>query len=126
MPWLIFKWLDLKAKNAKALKQKAYHSYLAATYYLNQLGFAREEIPPAQHAREKIDPHFGTNLFSFMQVYLKTKYSDDLLTASEQKIVEEFYQPFYKNVKQQIPFKERFSKFLNFYRTINFYSKPKI
>ena len=126
LPLLIFKWLDLKAKNAKMINQKAYQSYLASTYYLNQLGFAREEISPAQYAREKIDPRFGTNLFSFMQVYLKTKYSDAPLTASEQKTVEEFYQPFYKKVKQQIPFKERFSKFLNFYRTINFYSKPKI
>ena len=126
MPWLIFKWFDFKAKNAKAIKQKAYHSYLASTYYLNQLGFSGDGMPIAQYAREKIDPRFGTDFFSFMQVFLKTKYSDDLLTVSEQKTVQEFYRPFYKNVKQQIPFKGRFSKFLNFYRTINFYSKPKI
>ncbi len=126
MPWLIFKWLEFKAKRSKTDKQKAYYSYVAATYYLNQLGYSRDETPPAQYAREKIDQRFSTSFFSFMQVYLKTKYSNEPLTASEQNIVEGFYKPFYKKVKGQIVFNERLSKFLNFYSTINFYSKPKI
>ncbi len=126
MPWFIFKWLDHKAKNTRALKTKAYYSYLAASYYLNQLGFSRGEMPAAQYARQVIDPRFGTEFFSFMQVYLKTKYSNDPLSVPEQKAIEEFYLPFYKKVKQRVSFKESFSKFLNFYRTINFYSKPKI
>ncbi|MEO8112047.1 MAG: transglutaminase domain-containing protein [Ginsengibacter sp.] len=126
VPWLIFKWLDLKAKRAKAFKQNAYYSYMASTYYLNQMGYARDEMPPAQYAKETIDPQFGTNFLTFMNVYLKTKYSNEPLTTSEQNIVESFYKPFKKKVKEQIAFKERFSKFLNFYRTINFYSKPKI
>ncbi|MEO8568197.1 MAG: transglutaminase-like domain-containing protein [Ginsengibacter sp.] len=126
IPYLIFKWLDLKAKNTKATRRKAYYSYIAATYYLNQLGFSREEISVAQYAREKIDLQFGTSLFAFMQVYLKTKYSNEPLNASEETIVANFYKPFYKKVKEQIHFRERFFKFLNFYRTINFYSKPKI
>ncbi len=126
MPYFIFKWLDFKAKKNTEAGQKAYRSYLAAMYYLNQLGFPRQEMPPAQYAKEKIDPRFGTHLFSFMQVYLKTKYADESLTASEQNIVGNFYRPFYQTVKRSIPFKERFSKFLNFYRTIHFYSKPKI
>lgn len=126
IPYLIFKWLDLKAKNTKATRRKAYYSYIAATYYLNQLGFSREEISVAQYAREKIDLQFGTSLFAFMQVYLKTKYSNEPLNASEEIVVANFYKPFNKKVKEQIRFKERFFKFLNFYRTINFYSKPKI
>ncbi len=126
VPWLIFKWLDFKAKTSKVFKQKAYYSYMASTYFLNQMGFARDEMPPAKYAREKIDPRFGTNFFTFMNVYLKTKYSNEPLATSEQNVVQSFYKPFYKQVREQIAFKERFSKFLNFYRTINFYSKPKI
>ncbi len=126
LPWLIFKWLDFKAKTTKLQTAKAYYSYFAASYYLNQMGYTRNEMPPAQYAKDKIDPRFGTSLSSFMQVYLKTKYSNESLNGQEQNIVETFYNPFYKKVKAQIPFKERFSKFLNFYRTINFYSKPKI
>jgi len=58
-------------------------------------------------------------------VYLKSKYSNEILSSSEQTEVQNFYHPFYKTVKNKIPFKERFSKFLNFYSTINFFSKPK-
>ena len=126
LPWLIFKWLALKAKTTKPPVRKAYYSYIAATYYLNQMGYTRDQLPVAQYAKEKIDPRFGTSFFSFMNVYLKTKYAEQPLSASEQTIIENFYEPFYKKVKAKISFKERLAKFLNFYRTINFYSKPKI
>ena len=126
MPWLIFKWYESKAKNKKDVHSKAYYSYMAATYYLNQLGFTKGTAPMLQYARDTIDPRFGTSLSPFMHAYLKTKYSDEQLTVPEQETVNNFYRPFYQKIKQQVPFKTRFSKFLNFYRTINFYSKPKI
>ena len=126
LPWLIFQWLHFKAKNTKSVTQKAYWSYISATYYLNQLGRSRNEMSPAAFARDKIDTEFKTNFASFMNVYLKTKYSKQNLTNGEQANIENFYKPFYKTVKNTIHFKERFSKFLNFYRTINFFSKPKI
>ena len=126
IPWLIFKWLDFKASHSKVITRKAYWSYMAATYYLNQLGFSREQLSTAQFAKEKIDPEFKTNFTPFMQVYLKSKYSKEILSATEERIVQYFYHPFYQSVKEKISPKERFSKFLNFYRTINFFSKPKI
>jgi hypothetical protein len=125
-PWLIFNLFNYKAKHTKAIPQKAYWSYNAATYYCNQLGYSRDEMSPTQFAKDKIDAQFKTNFTSFMQVYLKSKYSKEVLTSSEENIVQNFYLPFYKTVKDKIPFKERLSKFLNFYRTINFFSKPKI
>jgi len=125
-PWLIFKLFNYKAKHTKTIPQKAYWSYNAATYYCNQLGYSRDEMSPTQFAKDKIDAQFKTNFTSFMQVYLKSKYSKEVLTSSEENIVQNFYLPFYKTVKDKIPFKERLSKFLNFYRTINFFSKPKI
>jgi protein-glutamine gamma-glutamyltransferase len=125
-PWLIFMWFNYKAKHTKPIPQKAYWSYYAALYYCNQLGYSKNEMLPAQFAKEKIDARFKTNFNSFMQVYLKSKYSKESLTSSEENVLKNFYLPFYKTVKDTIPFKERFSKFLNFYRTINFFSKPKI
>jgi len=126
LPWLIFKWFNYKAKHTKAITQKAYWSYKAASYYCNQLGYSRNEMSPAQFAEEKIDAQFKTNFAAFMQVYLKNKYSKQALTSYEENIVKTFYTPFYKTIKDKIPFIERFSKFLNYYRTINFFSKPKI
>lgn len=126
LPWLIFKCFNYKAKHTKAIPQKAYWSYNAAAYYCNQLGYSRDEMSPTQFAKEKIDAHFKTNFTSFMLVYLKSKYSKEPLTHSEENVVQNFYPPFYKTVKNKIPVKERFLKFLNYYRTINFFSKPKI
>ncbi|HEY5407546.1 MAG TPA: transglutaminase-like domain-containing protein [Ginsengibacter sp.] len=126
MPAIIFRWIHFFANRAKQISQKAYWSYIASTYYLNQLGYSREDMSPSTFAKDIVDPKFKTNFSQFMQVYLKGKYAKDALSDNEQTIVKTFYKPFYRTVKNQVPFKDRFSKFLNFYRTINFFSKPKI
>jgi hypothetical protein len=126
LPWIIFRFLHAKAKNTKPIGQKAYWSYISATYYLNQLGRTRGEISPAIFASDKIDPEFNTNFALFMNVYLKNKYSKETLTNTQQQIIQNFYIPFYKKVKSKVSFKEHTAKFLNFYRTINFFTKPKI
>jgi hypothetical protein len=90
------------------------------------LGYSREEMTAAAFAKEKIDPEFKTDFSSFMHVYLKSKYSKEKLNSSEEILIQNFYYPFYKTVKNKIPLKDRLSKFLNFYRTISYFSKPKI
>ncbi len=126
LPWLIYRWFRFKALQKSVPKQKSYWSYTSTMYLLNQLGLVRNDHSPLQFAKQEIDPRFNTNFSSFIQVYLKTKYSTQPLTTSEENIVSNFYLPFDKAVKNQIPFKQRFNKFLNFYRTINYFTKPKI
>ena len=125
-PWIIHRWFRFKALQNKDPKQKAYWSYTSAMYLLNQLGYVRNDLSPLQFAKQDIDPRFKTNFSSFVQAYLKTKYSTQPLTSSEENIVSNFYSPFDKSVKNEIPFKQRFNKFLNFYRTINYFTKPKL
>ena len=125
-PWLIYRWYRFKALQHSNSKRKAYWSYTSAMYLLNQLGFSRDNLSPLQFAKEDIDKRFKTNLSSFIQVYLKSKYSSEPLTSSEDNIVTGFYPSFDRLVKSQIPFKQRFNKFLNFYRTINYFTKPKL
>ena len=126
LPWLIYRWFRFKALQKSAPKQKAYWSYTSAMYLLNQIGLVRNDYSPLQFAKQEIDPRFNTNFSSFIQAYLKTKYSTQPLTTSEENIVSNFYLPFDKAVKNKIPFKQRFNKFLKFYRTINYFTKPKI
>lgn len=126
LPWLIYRWFRYKALQNSDPKQKGYWSYTSAMYLLNQLGFVRNALSPLQFAKQDIDPRFSTNFSDFIQAYLKTKYSTQALTASEENILKSFYSPFDRSVKDQIPFKQRFSKFLNIYRTINYFTKPKI
>lgn len=125
LPWIIFQWLHYKAKYTKPAIQKAYWTYMAAAYYLNQLGRTRNDLTPTTFSKE-IDREFKTNFSSFMATYLKSKYAKDSINKTEQTTVETFYRPFYLIIKNKFSFKERVVGFLNYYRTINFFSKPKI
>ena len=125
MPVLIFQYYKWNASRASTPKSKAYWSFTAATYYLNQLGYNREKLTLLQFAEQKVDPAFGTEMSAFVQVYNKTKYSSMPLLAWEEKTIRLFFPVFKKLVISKIPFKTRFSRFLNFYRTISFYTKPK-
>ncbi len=126
LPWLIYRYYRYKALQHSNEKQKAYWTYTSAMYLLNQLGFSRDKLSPLQFAKMNVDPIFKTNLSGFIQAYHKSKYSPDVLTASEKDIVANFYTQFDASVTSQIPFKNRFSKFLNIYRTINYFTKQKV
>jgi transglutaminase-like putative cysteine protease len=126
LPWIIYRWFRFKAMQNNNSKQKAYWSYTSSMFLLNQLGFSRENLSPLQFANQHIDPKFKTNFASFIQVFLKGKYSAQPLTTSEENIIKTFYPQFDKTIKKQIPFKHRLNKFLNFYRTINYFTRPEV
>jgi len=123
-PWFIWQYFNTTARNAKHTKEKAFNSYRASMYYLNQLGYSRTDYGPNEYAT-KIDHLFNTNFNRFTNVYQKLKYSSLALTENEQQGVQTFYRPFIKDVRKQVPFKTRFSKFLNIYNTISYFKQSK-
>lgn len=122
-PWIIWMWFNSKAKGSK--EGMAYYRYRAALYYLNQTGHFRNDLGPQQYAQQ-IDQRYGTAFNTFSNVYQKIKYSGAPLTAAEQRTVTDFYPAFIKQVKRQLPFKTRLSRFLNIYNTIHHFTQPKI
>jgi hypothetical protein len=98
---------------------------MASMYYLNQLGMIRENQSPQQFA-EAADTRFGSNFNAFTNVYQKIKYSTTPLTAREETLVQNFYEPFKQQVKSTIPAKQRISSFLNIYNTLHYFTKSKI
>jgi protein-glutamine gamma-glutamyltransferase len=124
-PWIIWQYLNAKAKSNKNPRANAYNIYNASMYYLNQLGFIRNNQSPQQYA-EAIDRNFGSNFNRFTNVYQKIKYSSAPLTANEEALVQGFYEPFKFKVKDNIPFKTRFSRFLNIYNTLHYFTKQKL
>ncbi len=122
-PWLIWQFFNLKARGGGPAK--AYDRYRAALYYLNQLGYSKKEMGPQQYANF-IDQQFGTGFVRFSNAYQRIKYSSTKLTEQEQNVINEFYRPFIKQVRSKLSFKTRFSRFLNIYNTINYFSQPKI
>ena len=125
LPWLVWQYLNSKAKSNTNPRVKAYNIYTASMYYLNQLGIARQNESPQQFA-QSADKRFGSNFHSFTNIYQKIKYSTTPLTTNEETLVQHFYTPFKQQVRNNIPFKKRFSSFLNIYQTLNFFTKTKI
>jgi len=125
LPWLIWQYLNSKAKSNAEPRKKAYNVYTASMYYLNQLGITRENQSPQQFA-EAADKRFGSDFNSFTNVYQKIKYSTVPLTAKEQQLTENFYSPFKQQVRNNIPVKKRISGFLNIYNTLHYFTKSKI
>jgi len=123
-PWIIWQYYNAKAKNAKDVKAKAFNSYRASMYYLNQLGYNRTNTGPYEYATT-MDKKFNTNFASFSNVYQKLKYSSLQLTTKEEENVQSFYKPFIRNVRKQIPFKTRFAKFMNIYNTLAYFTQSK-
>ncbi|MBN9295683.1 MAG: hypothetical protein J0I41_01675 [Filimonas sp.] len=121
-PYMIWLFFNAKAKGNEA--KGAYLKHRAVMYYLNQLGYFRNNTGPYQYASQ-VDTQFGTQLSTFSNVYQKIKYSSMALTASEAETVNGFYSPFITQVRNRVPFKTRFSKFLNIYNTIHYFTQPK-
>jgi hypothetical protein len=124
-PWLIWQYYNTRAKGSSNARAKAYNTYMASIYYLNQLGITRENQSPQQFA-EATDKRFGTNFNSFTNIYQKIKYSKQQLNEKDVTAVGNFYPAFKQKVRASIPFKTRFSRFLNIYNTLHFFTKPKI
>ena len=125
MPALIFAWFRYKSKKDGNIRSKAYWSYTAAMFLVNQLGFERGEKSPLKFAGEDIDQHFNTNFEKFTKAYLKVKYSSLPLLPGEEQSINTFFPAFERSVKEQFPKKSRYGKFLNFYRTISYFTKNK-
>jgi hypothetical protein len=125
LPWILFRIFRFKALNSQNLKNRTYWSYSTAIYLLNQLGYTRSSDSVLQFAIKNIDPYFNTDLASFIQVYLKTKYSSLNISSTEEDLVKNFYLPFEKQVLLKTSSKEYIGKFLNFSRTINYFAKTK-
>jgi hypothetical protein len=102
-PWIIWQYYNAKARNAKDNKSKAFNSYRASMYYLNQLGYSRTNTGPYEYA-SAIDKQFSTSFASFSNVYQKLKYSSLPLTTREEENVLAFYKPFIQSVKKKCAF----------------------
>jgi hypothetical protein len=126
LPWCIFQYLHYRAKNTAPPAKKAYWQFMASTYYLNQMGFARGQRSATQFAQQVVDPKFGTALTPFMHTFLKLKYSTQPLDSRDERIIAEHYPAFWQTVRKQLNWKYRFSHFLNFYSSFHFFSSPKI
>lgn len=124
LPTLVYRYFVWRHKKAAKDGPKAYYAYRASSYYLHQIGISRKHETPMQYASGKIDPQFGTQYTTFMNVYLKKKYADTELNEREKGIIHGFLTPFIRKIKEKVKWKDRFSGFINPMRTISFFVQP--
>jgi hypothetical protein len=61
-----------------------------------------------------------------MNTFLKTKYSRQPLDQYDVKVISKHYPAFYEQVKNSLPGKYRISHWINFYKPVMFFEKPKV
>ena len=122
IPLIVYKWYKFKMR--KGGKSRAYYTYRAATFLLNQLGIERQQKTPWQFAKQIVDTDYGTNFAAFMNVYLKTKYAGKELSQAEETFVASFFDPFEQKIKSHFKPLKRIARFLNLNTFIQYYYLP--
>lgn len=124
LPNMVMWYYKARHNASKTAGAKAYWAYRCASFYLHQCGIFKAELTPMQFAQQVVDPKLGTTFTTFMNIYLKQKYSKHALTDNEAMQVNKFLRSFLGQSKKNIAFKTRFAGFLNPLRTISFFVMP--
>jgi transglutaminase-like putative cysteine protease len=125
IPYIIFSTYARRAKRISDPKKDAYYPYRAATFFMYQMGYFRNELTPLQYAGQVIDKNFGTSFEAFTATYLKVKYANQDLTSEDSQRILTFYAPFEQAIMSEISFKKRLLHFMNIYNTLEFFTKPR-
>ncbi len=121
IPVLVYKWYKFKLNAAKTAKEKSYYAYKSATFLLNQLQIDRYDTTPLYFAKNMVDTRFNTSFGTFMIVYLKSKYANQDLNASDETVINNFFKPFEQKIKSHFKFTTRISRFLNLNQFIRYF-----
>ncbi|MEZ5047237.1 MAG: transglutaminase-like domain-containing protein [Chitinophagaceae bacterium] len=120
LPVLTMHYFRWQVKKTSSLKRKAFYAHRASDYFLHQLGYKKENKTDLSFA-QNIDQHFNTNYANFMEKYLKSKYSTASLKEHEQEVIQRFFFPFERKIKQRIALKTRILHFLNLKEYLSYF-----
>jgi hypothetical protein len=124
LPTLVYQWYKFKRKSSTSTASKAYYSYRASSLLLHMLNVQRSTQTHWQFAKQVVDVHFGTDYASFMNLYLKLKYANQVLNSNEEQKLESFFKPFEQQMKSNFSGFQRFKSFLNLNTFVKYYSLP--
>jgi transglutaminase-like putative cysteine protease len=124
LPLILYQYYLFRAKISKDLKQKAHFAYRSILFLLNQLGHFRMNKTPYQYAKYDIDPLYNINLESFINVYLKIKYSTSDITTLEKNLIKQFATNKHNEILSKVPFKKRLFSFINIIHTQKYFITP--
>jgi hypothetical protein len=121
LPRIVLSYYRVRYNSAKG--NKTYWAYRLSTYYLHMCGIVRGNETPMYFAKNTVDPTLGTRFTDFMVIYLKQKYANLQLSATEEQYVQQFLKPFFKQVKNNIRISVRFMGLFSIGRMLSFFVK---
>ncbi len=121
MPYIILKVYAWRFKKGKGLKERSYRFFRYSTYYLNQLGYPQGNKTLNEFASDEVEAMFSNNYSEFANHYQKIKFSSNSTTEWQDDHLQSYFSTFTSSIKQNIPFKERFKKFLHLSRTFKYF-----
>ncbi|MBK7763707.1 MAG: transglutaminase domain-containing protein [Bacteroidetes bacterium] len=121
-PTLVYYYYKTRMRYSKSIKQKSYFMYRSSSLYLNQLGIQRNSLSAYKYASEIVDPQFDANYVKFILLYLKLKYSEQVLSVSETNFIHAFYSTFIERIHKQTKLGKRILGFLNINLLLQFYT----
>ncbi len=119
-PYLHHTILLNQIKGRHELRDKSISIYKHSHFILNQMGIGRGNVTPMNYAVETVDPKFNTELASFIEAYLKLKYSNEELNTDEKDIINKIYPEFSRRILSSFDWKEKILGFLKFNRWFNY------
>lgn len=124
LPIMVYYYYRLRSHYSKSIKQKSYFMYRSSALYLHQLGLQRGSLTPYKYASDIVDPKFQVSYVKFITLYLKLKYSNQVLSSSETEFITKFYPAFIQKLKKQTKVSKRIFGFMNINLFLQFYTSP--
>lgn len=124
LPTLVYLYYKVKANTTQNNEKKAYYIHMLALYIFNQLGYYRGSKTTLHYASQVIDPVFGIGYQKFVNVYLKLKYSNQILNNQDLLVINEFHPYFVKQVFAKVGTGKVLKAFFNYVMLQKFFTLP--
>lgn len=107
-----------------AMPARADWIYRAALYRLHMAGIFRDQETPLQYARQKVDPSLGLTFTSFMNTYLRMKYSVKPVDSGEQDEMNAFHDKVGPALRKTLGFIRIFGNYFRLWRAYLYFQQP--
>ncbi|CAN5742796.1 hypothetical protein BH11BAC7_BH11BAC7_32760 [soil metagenome] len=120
--WLV--WLIIREKLARDTRTKADWVYRRALYEFHMSGIERGNETPLQYAEAKTDPILGTSFATFMNMYLRMKYTNGAVLPGDKEIINSMANAIRPSLRKKFGFIKTYYRLYNISRALRFFRKP--
>jgi len=124
LPLLYLLYRIAKAGMTSSVPSRADEVYRMALYRFHMAGMEREGETPMEYAQTKIDPAFGTEFETFMQLYLRMKYSRSTAVPEDMQRINKFASTIGPSIHGRIGFGRTLMQYFNLALAYRYFLQP--